>query len=289
RQGRPISGVLAKIDPEEFVHPQDKEVISRPDGVIPIQRIPDGRTYTLTVEWTSGYGVTARAVVRDTPAGLQSRGSITIPVDDVTITVVDFDGRPVAGADIGFAGQAVGKTDSQGVIVIAQVPLDNTYAVTVTKDGTQIGSDNIRFTASRTSATLQAGIYDITVLVKGAAGQPIQGALVELVRAGTTIATKATDASGTAVFSKVIGADYSVKATYEQFSSTASVARGVRSATITLDLYTVLLGVPMTFATFLALIIGLILLVIVIVVIVSEYIRWRGRRLGIYPAAPPKK
>ncbi|MEM2024617.1 MAG: carboxypeptidase-like regulatory domain-containing protein, partial [Candidatus Caldarchaeum sp.] len=130
---------------------------------------------------------------------------------------------------------------------------------------------------------------DITVLVKGAAGQPIQGALVELVRAGTTIATKATDASGTAVFSKVIGADYSVKATYEQFSSTASVARGVRSATITLDLYTVLLGVPMTFATFLALIIGLILLVIVIVVIVSEYIRWRGRRLGIYPAAPPKK
>jgi len=42
----------------------------------------------------------------------------------------------------------------------------------------------------------------------------------------------------------------------------------------------------MTFATLLALIIGLILLVIV--VIVSEYIRWRGRRLGIYPA-PPKK
>jgi hypothetical protein len=45
----------------------------------------------------------------------------------------------------------------------------------------------------------------------------------------------------------------------------------------------------MTFATFLALIIGLILLVIVVAVIVSEYIRWRGRRLGIYPAAPPKK
>ncbi|MEM4174583.1 MAG: carboxypeptidase-like regulatory domain-containing protein, partial [Candidatus Caldarchaeum sp.] len=246
-------------------------------------------TYTLTVEWTSGYGVTARAVVRDTPAGLQSRGSITIPVDDISIKVVDFDDRPVAGADIGFGGQAVGKTDSQGVVIIGQVPLDNTYAVTVTKDGTQIGSDNIRFTASRTSATLQAGIYDITVLVKGAAGQPIQGALVELVRGGTTIARVATDSSGTAVFGKVVGADYTVRAAYEAFSSSANLAKGTRSTTITLDLYTVLLGVPMTFATFLALIIGLILLIIVVVVIVSEYIRWRGRRLGIYPAAPPKK
>jgi hypothetical protein len=81
------------------------------------------------------------------------------------------------------------STDSQGIVILGQVPLDNDYTISVTKEGTEIGSDRVRFTASRTSATIQAGIYDITVLVKGAAGQPIQGALVELIKGGTPIAT----------------------------------------------------------------------------------------------------
>jgi hypothetical protein len=287
RQGRILKGAEIEVAPGELLRPNSYE--RRPDGVIVVLTIPEGRTYTFTVKWQSEFGTTATAAVRDTPAGLQARGSIVVPVDDVSIKVVDFDGRPVAGAAIKFAGQDVGSTDSQGIIIVGQVPLDNDYTISVSKEGTEIGSDRVRFTASRTSATIQAGIYDITVLVKGAAGQPIQGALVELIKGGTTIARAATDASGTAVFTKLVGADYTVRAAYEQFSSTASLAKGTRSAQITLDLYTVLLGVPMTFATFLALIIGLILLVIVVVVIVSEYIRWRGRRLGIYPAAPPKK
>jgi hypothetical protein len=287
RQGRILKGAEIEVAPGELLRPNSYE--RRPDGVIVVLTIPEGRAYTFTVKWQSEFGTTATATVRDTPAGLQSRGSIVVPVDDVSIKVVDFDGRPVAGAAIKFAGKDVGSTDSQGVIMVGQVPLDNDYTISVSKEGTEIGSDRVRFTASRTSATIQAGIYDITVLVKGAVGQPIQGALVELIKGGTTIARAATDASGTAVFAKVVGADYTVRAAYEQFSSTASLAKGTRSAQITLDLYTVLLGVPMTFATFLALIIGLILLVIVVVVIVSEYIRWRGRRLGIYPAAPPKK
>ncbi|MEM3110755.1 MAG: carboxypeptidase regulatory-like domain-containing protein, partial [Candidatus Caldarchaeum sp.] len=286
RQGRAVSGARVSVSPN-LVREQDIQL--RPDSIFTILRVPDGRTYDFTVEWTSPYGTTARAAVRDTPAGLQSRGSIVIPVDDVTLTVVDFDGRPVAGAAITFGGQQAGTTDSQGIVVVGQVPLDNEYQITVTKDSTPIGEDRVRFTASRTSATIQAGVYDIAVIVRGAAGQPIQGATVELQRGGTTIATASTDSSGTAVFTKVIGADYSVRATYEQFTQSTNVPRGTRSATLVLDLYTVVLGVPMTLATFLALIIGLILLVIVIVVIVSEYIRWRGRRLGIYPAAPPKK
>jgi hypothetical protein len=286
RQGRPLSGARVSVSPD-LVRTDDIQL--RPDQIFTLLRVPDGRTYDFTIEWTSPYGTTARAAVRETPAGLQARGSIVVPVDDISVKVVDFDGRPVAGAAIKFAGQDVGSTDSQGVIIVGQVPLDNDYTISVTKEGTEIGSDRVRFTASRTSATIQAGIYDITVLVKGAAGQPIQGATVELIKGGTTIATAATDASGTVVFTKLIGAEYDVRAKYDPFSATARLDKGVRSTTITLDLYTVLLGVPMSLATFLALIIGLILLVIVVVVIVSEYIRWRGRRLGIYPAAPPKK
>jgi hypothetical protein len=239
------------------------------------------------VEWAGEFGTIAKAVVNDTPAGLQTRGRVTVPVDDVSIKVVDLEGRPVAGAAIKFAGRDVGSTDSHGVIIVGQVPLDNDYPITVTKDGAEIGSYLVRFTASRTSATIQAGIYDITVLVKGTAGQPIRGALVELVKDGITIARAATDVSGTAVFTKVIGADYVVRASYGGFRAETSLPKGIHNTQITLDIYTSLIGVPINFPTFLVITIGFILLIIVVAFAVSEYIRWRGRRLGIY--SPPKK
>jgi hypothetical protein len=181
----------------------------------------------------------------------------------------------------------VGSTDSQGVIIVGQVPLDNDYTITVTKDGMEMGSYLVRFTALRTSATIQAGIYDITVLVKGTSGQPIQGALVELIKGGTTVVTAATDASGTAVFSKVIGADYVVRVSYGGFRTETILPKGMRNTHITLDIYTSLIGVPVNFPTFLVITVGFILLIIVVAFALSEYIRWRGRRLGIYP--PPMK
>jgi hypothetical protein len=79
------------------------------------------------VEWASEFGTIAKAVVNDTPAGLQTRGRVTVPVDDVSIKEVDLEGRPVAGAAIKFAGRDVGSTDSHGVIIVRQVPLDNDY------------------------------------------------------------------------------------------------------------------------------------------------------------------
>jgi hypothetical protein len=280
KQGRQLSGARISISPKLM---KDEDMHLTPDTVFTLLRIPDGRTYDFTVKWASEFGTTVKLVVRDTPAGLQSTGSVTVPVDDVSIKVVDLEGRPAAGAAIKFAERDVGSTDSQGVIIVGQVPLDNDYPITVTKDGAEIGSYLVRFTASRTSATIQAGIYDITVLVKGTAGQPVQGALVELVKDGITIARVATDASGTAIFSKVIGADYMVRASYGGFRAETSLPKSIRNTQITLDIYTSLLGVPVNFPTFLVITIGFILLIIVAAFAVSEYIRWRGRRLGIYP------
>jgi hypothetical protein len=275
RQGRQLSGSHVSISPKVM---KDEDMYLTPDTVFTLLRIPDGRVYEFMVEWASEFGTIAKTVVRDTPAGLQARGSVTLPVDDVLIKVVDLEGRPVAGAAIKFAGRDVGSTDSQGVIIVGQVPLDNDYPITVTKDGAEMGSYLVRFTASRTSAKIQAGIYDITVLVKGAAGQPMQGALVELVKDGITIARVTTDASGTAVFSKVIGADYVVRASYGGFRAETSLPKGIRNTQITLDIYTSLIGVPVNFPTFLVLTIGFILLIIVAAFELSEYIRWRGRR-----------
>jgi hypothetical protein len=66
--------------------------------------------------------------------------------------------------------------------MVGQVPLNNDCIIVVAKDGMEIGSYRVRFTALRTSATIQAGIYDITMLVKWVAGQPIQGVVVELIK-----------------------------------------------------------------------------------------------------------
>jgi hypothetical protein len=114
-------------------------------------------------------------------------------------------------------------------------------------------------------------MYDIAVLVKGAAGQPIQGTLFELIKGGTTIARAATDTGGTAVFTKVIGAYYLEHRT-GQFRAETSLLIGIRKTQITLDIYTLLIEVQVNFATFLVLSIGFILLIIVVAFAVSEYI-----------------
>ena len=233
RQGRPLTGARVSIAPN-LVRPDDIQL--RPDAIFTLLRIPDGITYDFTVEWTSPYGTTARALVRDTPAGLQARRSITVPVDDITLNVVDFDGRPVAGAAITFAGQDIGSTDNQGILIVGQVPLDNDYGITVNKEGVEVGSDRVRFTAAKTSATIKADIYDITVLVKGATGQPLTGAIVELRKAGAVIKTGATDERGQVRFEKVIGDDYTVEARFDPFIASRNLPKGTRNTVVMLDI-----------------------------------------------------
>jgi hypothetical protein len=81
RQGRPLSGARVSVSPD-LVRADDIQL--RPDQIFTLLRVPDGRTYDFTIEWTSPYGTTAKAAVRETPAGLQARGSIVVPVDDVS-------------------------------------------------------------------------------------------------------------------------------------------------------------------------------------------------------------
>jgi hypothetical protein len=85
RQGRPLSGARVSVSPD-LVRTDDIQL--RPDQIFTLLRVPDGRTYDFTIEWTSPYGTTARAAVRETPAGLQARGSIVVPVDDISVKVV---------------------------------------------------------------------------------------------------------------------------------------------------------------------------------------------------------
>jgi len=94
----------------------------------------------------------------------------------------------------------------------------------------EVGSDRVRFTAAKTSVTIRADIYDITVLVKGAAGQPIIGATVELRKAG------ATGESGQVRFEKVIGDDYTVEARFDPFTASRNLPKGLYNTVVMLDI-----------------------------------------------------
>jgi hypothetical protein len=266
RQGRPLEGTRLSITPDLGV-----EMLSRPtDGKFMLKLLEDV-TYDLTVEWTSLYGAVARVSIRGTPTDLQTR--VTMPVDDVTVRVVDLDGRPVEGATVKFAGKNVGSTDSHGVITLGEVPLDNDYTIVVTKNGVEIGGGVVRFTDSRTSVTIQTNIYDVTVLVRGAAGQPITGAKVELNKGGAVIRTGITDNSGQVRFEKVVGDDYTVETRFEQFTASRDLPKGTRSAILTIDLYTVFLGIPVTFSTFIVLLIVVVTLGLMLTLITVRITR----------------
>jgi hypothetical protein len=64
KQGRQLSGARISISPKLM---RDEDMHITPDTVFTLLRLPDGRTYDFTVEWSSEFGTTAKTVVRDTP------------------------------------------------------------------------------------------------------------------------------------------------------------------------------------------------------------------------------
>ncbi len=260
--------------------------------------IPTNIRYSLDLSWTSpDFGTEAKVSIVDTVDGINAKREITLPVGVVTINVVDAQGRPVSGAEVSL-GAVKAKTDAAGKAVFESVPLESegkgiAYQVVVTREGEEVYKATEKFSTAKTSITVIGQLFDLSVLVKGAAGQGLPFATVTLKRAGVVVGHFTTDEGGAVTIPKLVAADYEVEATYKGYTGTVTVSKADlmagKRAEITLPPYIEIAGMPLTFATFLALIIGIILLVIVIVVIAFEYVRWRGRRVGIFPPPPPKK
>ncbi|MEM3951993.1 MAG: carboxypeptidase-like regulatory domain-containing protein, partial [Nitrososphaerota archaeon] len=289
--GRPLVDASITASPNYYAG------MSNVGGVITIRAIVTTQTYEFTVSWKSDvYGTEANTIIADTPDGLAARKVIELPVGDVTITVVDREGKPVGGAKVTI-GKATLSTDSEGKAVFQQVPLEKgargiTYDVSVERDGVTI-KESITFSRSKTTATLIAELFTLKVRVVGSAGQGLPFAKVIVKRAGVEIGTYTTDAGGFLEVPNLPLADYSVEAEWKGFKGTATATRDDltkgRAVEISLPPYMEIAGIPFTLAAFLGLVIGLVILVIVIVILIIEYARWRGRRLGIYPPPPPKK
>jgi hypothetical protein len=154
-------------------------------------------------------------------------------------------------------------------------------------------------TTSRSSTEFRVlyGLGSIKVIVRGAAGQTLAGARVDLLSGGALVGTAVTDEKGEATFTGLAEGTYTVKVDWKTFKDEKTVtltesdimAKVPKTVEFALPPFTEIAGVPLDFGTFVALIVGIVLLVIVLAIIISEYVRWRGRRLGIYPPPPPKK
>jgi len=289
-QGRILTGVKVEATPDLYYK------MAEAGGVVTMTAAYKPQLYDVKLSWTSpDYGTTATASVSDTPTGLNGK-AVSLPVGVVTVTVVDTDGKPIGGIPVKL-GKVTKETDAEGKVLFEQVPLESEgapikYTIVFTIRGKDFSKD-YELSTARTSITFIGELYKLKVRVVGAAGQPLPFARVKVTRAGVEVGTFTADQSGLVQVPDLLLDDYGVEAFWKGYTGAATVTKddlkAGRIVEISLPPYVEIAGIPLEFGTFIALIIGIILLVIVIVIIVSEYIRWRGRRLGIYPPPPPKK
>ena len=291
--GRTLKDAKVSVSPDIYA-PEPSNL----GGIITVRAMVRSKLYTFKISWTSPvYGTEASVTIADTPEGLKARRVVELPVGTVTVSVVDLKGRPISGAEVTF-GKVTKKTDAAGKAYFEGVPLEKegagiSYDVVVKREGFVVFTGTETVSRARTTITEIGELFTIRVRVVGAAGQGLPFAKVVIKRAGAEIGTYTTDEGGFLEVPKMALSDYTVEAEWKGFRGSATISKedlkAGRAVEISLPPYTEIAGVPLTFGALLALIIGFIILVIVIVILLSEYIRWRGRRLGIYPPPPPKK
>jgi hypothetical protein len=296
----PIAPEAVRVEPADVY---DK--VSVAGNVVTIGALYTGAPVTITVSYSSPvYGTSADVRVTDTADGLKARllggRTLQLPVDDVTVTVVDRKGQPMGGAVVKLGAAPAKSTGGDGRAVFERVPLESagrgiTYSLSVSVGGVEVtpaDARSVELSTARTSVTVIGELFSLPVRVIGTLGQGLAGANVRVVKGAVTVASASTDQGGFAQFDRLVLDTYTVVANYKGYTQEVTVSSADLQAgkvvEITLPIYTELLGIPMPLSTLLALIIGLILLVVVIAIIVSEYRWWRGRRLGVYPPAPPK-
>ncbi|MDH5363347.1 MAG: carboxypeptidase-like regulatory domain-containing protein, partial [Aigarchaeota archaeon] len=252
--------------------------------------------YTMNVKWKSP--ITGEALVdvgsftKDISV-FKDEPDLLCKVYDIAIRVSDTKGRPVSEAKIVITN-AEATTDATGTAVFTLVP-EGSYSLKVEKAGANLGASpsSIGVSASEVDFAVTVGkIYDLGARVIGEQGQGLAYSTIYVKdpRGGT--ATYTTDANGVITIPGLMEGNYDLTAEYKGFRSDSRAvsvnAQGLVEE-FKLPPYAEVFGVILTYWTFLAIVIGIILLIIVLAVLIHEYVTWRRRRLGIYLPAPPAK
>lgn len=256
---------------------------------IVIRRALEPVTYSLYVEWESPIYVRRASLNLTEPAwSLMRRGVVKLPVGDLTVTVIDRQGRGVGGAQVRIANQML-TTAEDGRVVVQRVPLEHRgepvgYELEVSYMGYVVYRGSLLASPTSYSFTVTADLRSLTVLVLGEAGQGLQGARVSLLREGNEVGTAFTDAGGRAAFEGVIPVEHFLRVEYKGLAQVLRVAPQAMSGQplrVTLPVYVELGGVPLSSVQLYLLVAGVAAALAIAALSAVLLVRRRARRVRV--------
>jgi len=265
-QGRPLKNVYVILEEWGIGGFTDDS------GSLLLEKMPR-ISYRLTAEWTSKYG--SKAVVRTTVTG---DTAITMPVYDVVLKLLSPKGKPLASADVYLEGVYLGKTDGNGEVLAAQVPSGN-YTVSARWLDSILTFEKIEVTTCGEITLTPSNVHSLTVVVRGAQGQALEGAGVVIMKDSMEVARVLTDKGGNAEVELPDGT-YTVEVSFDQFLKKTEVSLTRDSfIRVELDVFIRILGVGMTLSQTILLILAIMIVIIAIGIILHEYHIYRRKRL----------
>jgi hypothetical protein len=284
-KGRELSGRLyAKVEPRDGY--SDLTVSG---SSIVIRRALEPVAYSVYVEWESPlYAKRASANLTEPAWSLVRRGTVQLPVTDLTISVIDKEGKGVGGAEVRIANQVL-TTGDDGRIVVQRVPVEYRgepvgYDLEVRYMGYLVYRGSVLTSTTNYAFTFTADLRKLTVLVLGEAGQGITNAKVSLLREGNEVGTAFTDTGGRASFEGVIPVEHFLRVEYKSLSQTLRLLPSQmtgRPITVQLPVYVELGGVPLSTVQLYVLVGGVVIAVIAVAVSAFLLVRRRARKVRV--------
>jgi hypothetical protein len=284
-KGRELSGRLyAKVEPRDGY--SDLTVSG---SSIVIRRALEPVAYSVYVEWESPlYAKRASANLTEPAWSLVRRGTVQLPVTDLTISVIDKEGKGVGGAEVRIANQVL-TTGDDGRIVVQRVPVEYrgepvSYDLEVRYMGYLVYRGSVLTSTTNYAFTFTADLRKLTVLVLGEAGQGIPNAKVSLLREGNEVGTAFTDAGGRASFEGVIPVEHFLRVEYKSLSQTLRLLPSQmtgRPITVQLPVYVELGGVPLSTVQLYVLVGGAVIAVIAVAVSAFLLVMRRARKVRV--------
>jgi hypothetical protein len=284
-KGRELSGRLyAKVEPRDGY--SDLTVSG---SSIVIRRALEPVAYSVYVEWESPlYAKKASANLTEPAWSLVRRGTVQLPVTDLTISVIDKEGKGVGGAEVRIANQVL-TTGDDGRIVVQRVPVEYrgepvSYDLEVRYMGYLVYRGSVLTSTTIYAFTFTADLRKLTVLVLGEAGQGIPNAKVSLLREGNEVGTAFTDSGGRASFEGVIPVEHFLRVEYKSLSQTLRLLPSQmtgRPMTVQLPVYVELGGVPLSTVQLYVLVGGAVIAVVAVAVSAFLLVRRRARKVRV--------
>jgi len=284
-KGRELSGRLyAKVEPRDGY--SDLTVSG---SSIVIRRALEPVAYSVYVEWESPlYAKRASANLTEPAWSLVRRGTVQLPVTDLTISVIDKEGKGVGGAEVRIANQVL-TTGDDGRIVVQRVPVEYrgepvSYDLEVRYMGYLVYRGSVLTSTTNYAFTFTADLRKLTVLVLGEAGQGIPNARVSLLREGNEVGTAFTDSGGRASFEGVIPVEHFLRVEYKSLSQTLRLLPSQmteRPINVQLPVYVELGGVPLSTVQLYVLVGGAVIAVIAVAVSAFLLVRRRARKVRV--------